>query len=334
MDNDKLIDVHSGFERVAKERGFYSKELMEQIAEKGTLHDFLDIPKDVRDVFITSHEVSPSEHIRIQAAFQKYTDNAVSKTVNFSNAATEEDIRLVYLESYRQGCKGVTIYRDGSRDGQVLSTGKTGSDSKTEATEETTEAKATQKENFISPRPRPKVTRGQTESVKTGCGNLYVTINECDEGKPFELFTQMGKSGGCASSQSEAIGRLVSLAFRCNIEPEKIVKQLSTISCHMPSWDHGVQIHSCADAIAKSIHLYLKKKKAQKELYGGDLLKEEAAKEPEVNITMTNKDFKADFASEGSVYASLTECPDCGSRSLEHVNGCDVCLSCGYSHCS
>ncbi len=329
MDNDKLVDVHSGFERIAKERGFYSKELMEKIAEKGTLHGFSDIPEDVRDIFVTSHEVSPNEHVRIQAAFQKYTDNAVSKTVNFSNSATEEDIKSVYLESYRQGCKGVTIYRDGSRDGQVLSTGKTGSDEKTT---EKTETNIPPKEQFITPRPRPKVTSGQTESVKTGCGNLYVTINECGEGKPFELFTQMGKSGGCASSQSEAIGRLVSLAFRCNIEPEKIVKQLSSISCHMPSWDHGVQIHSCADAIAKSIHLYLKKKKAKQELYGGDLLKEGTEK-PLPEVTMTNKDFKADFA-EDSVYASLTECPDCSSRSLEHVNGCDVCLSCGYSHCS
>ena len=134
----------------------------------------------------------------------------------------------------------------------------------------------------------------------------------------------MGKSGGCAASQSEAIGRLVSLAFRCNIEPEKIAKQLSSISCHKPSWDNGLQILSCADGIAKSIQLYVKSKENLKKA-GLD----NTAVKPQ---GMNNKEFKMEFE-EDSIYASLTACPDCGSHSLEHINGCDLCLSCGYSHC-
>jgi len=124
MDGTKLVEVNPIFERIAKERGFYSKELMEKIAEQGSLHDIDEVPADIRRIFVTAHDITPEDHIQMQAAFQSHTDNAVSKTVNFPNSATVKDVENVYMLAYKTGCKGVTIYRDGSRDEQVLSTGK------------------------------------------------------------------------------------------------------------------------------------------------------------------------------------------------------------------
>ena len=194
MDNDRLIEVNPMFEDVAVKQGFYGRELMGLIAEHGSVAGIDEVPEDVRRVFVTAHDIEPVWHILMQAAFQKYTDNAVSKTVNFSHDATAADVRAVYDLAFEMGVKGVTIYRDGSKDNQVLSTGKTG---KSGAAED-----AEVRRGEIEPRPRPAVTIGRTEKIKTGCGNLYVTIN-ADEHGLCEVFTQMGKSGGCASSQSE-----------------------------------------------------------------------------------------------------------------------------------
>ncbi|MCM8789590.1 MAG: vitamin B12-dependent ribonucleotide reductase, partial [Candidatus Omnitrophica bacterium] len=223
MDNDKLVEVEPLFEEVAKERGFYSRELMEQIAEKTSIQEIEKIPEDVRRIFVTAHDISPEWHIRMQAAFQKYVHNATSKTINFPNEATIEDIRKSYLLAYELGCKGLTIYRDKSRQEQVLNVGKSKEQKKTAVLDEP--------KREIAPRPRPEVIVGTTTKVATGCGNLYVTINVDEEGKPFELFTQMGKAGGCAASQLEALGRLVSLAFRAGVEVKAIMEQLRNIRC-------------------------------------------------------------------------------------------------------
>lgn len=287
LDNSKLIEVNEIFLRTAKKLDFYSDALMETIAKKGTVRGIEDVPLEVQRVFVTAHDITPEWHIRHQAAFQKYTDNAVSKTVNFPNDATPKDVEKVYLLAYKWGCKGVTIYRDGSRDEQVLSTGKTGST-----------------KNKIVPRKRPDLTNGATRFMKTGCGNLYVTINEDENGQLFEIFTHMGKAGGCAASQSEAIGRLVSLAFRSNIEPEEVIKQLKGISCHQPSWSEGGRILSCSDAIAKAI-----------EKFGQE----------EREINGNGKGNASDIVLIGA-------CPECGGT-VEHEGGCAVCHTCGFTKC-
>jgi ribonucleoside-diphosphate reductase alpha chain len=278
LEGTELVEVHPYFEELAKRRGFYSTELMRQIAQTGSIREFKEIPQDVRRLFVTAHEVSPQWHIRLQAAFQKYTDNAVSKTVNFPYQATAEDVRQVYLLAHEKGLKGVTIYRDGSRDQQVLSFG----------------AKLKEIE-YITPRPRPERTTGVTELTNTGCGKLYVTVNK-DELGFCEVFAQMGKTGGCASSQIESTGRLISLALRSGVKIDAIIKQITGIRCPSPIWQNGHQVLSCPDAIAKVL---------------ANVAQVEA---PAPTMTMAS-------------------CPDCGGA-IEHESGCLVCRSCGFSKCS
>ncbi|MBI4320454.1 MAG: vitamin B12-dependent ribonucleotide reductase [Chloroflexi bacterium] len=234
MDDDKLVEVHPIFEEHAKKEGWYSKELMEAVASRTSIQDIAEIPGELRALFVTAHDIAPEWHVRMQAAFQKYTDNAVSKTVNFRTSATKDDVTKTYWLAFREGCKGVTIYRDGSRQNQVLSVAKP---------EKLDVPK-------IVPRSRPTVTTGLTEKVNTGCGNLYITVNTDDEGI-CEVFAQMGKAGGCAAAQSEATSRLISLALRAGVEIESIVKQLKGIRCPSISLRDGNIILSCPDAISK-----------------------------------------------------------------------------------
>lgn len=289
MEGTKLIEVNPYFENVAKEWGFWSRDLMERIAEKGSIKEFQEIPREIKEIFVTAHDITPKEHIVMQAVFQKFVDNAVSKTVNFPSEAMPKDVEEVYLLAYNLGCKGVTVYRDGSREHQVLKKGKQEEKQRQEA------------EQKVVPKKRPEVINGTTRLMKTGCGNLYVTINEDGKGHPFELFTSMGKAGGCAASQSEAIGRLVSLAFRSNIIPEEIIKQLKGISCHEPAWHSGGRILSCSDAIAKAIEKY------------------------RVEGNKGNGD-------EHKVIMLMGACPECGGA-IERESGCFVCHNCGFTKC-
>jgi len=235
MDNDKLLEVNPYFEEVANDRRFYSRELMDEIAKKGSIKKFKQIPKDVRKVFVTAHDVSPDWHIRMQAAFQKYTDNAVSKTVNLPRDATVDDVKQVYNLAYELGCKGVTIYRDGSKENQVLS--------------------FTQKEKLNDKfmgavKKRPETLDGFTTRIKTGYGHLYVTVTEYDR-KPFEVFATIGKSGRSTTAKTEAIGRLASLALRAGVKVNDIVDQLKGIGGEYPVFQDGGLVLSIPDAIAR-----------------------------------------------------------------------------------
>jgi len=290
LDNSTLVEIHPQFEKMAQERGVFSAELMKKISSSGTIQGREEIPDAMQRLFVTAHDISPADHIRMQAAFQKHTDNAVSKTVNFPRQATFEEVREVYELAYQLGCKGVTIYRDGSRERQVLS--------KTKKAEKRAEGNGTGKKEV---RERPMALKGWTYRMTTGCGPLYVTINQ-DEAGLFELFTTIGKAGGCAASQSEAIGRMVSLAWRSGVPTKQVVKQLLDISCHSHSGFGENKIRSCADAVAKAIQLHL---------------------------SAPDKDEKVDnhpFLLKGA-------CPDCGGI-IEHEGGCSVCRACGFSECS
>jgi len=315
MDDDKLVEVHPIFERMAMDRGFYSKDLMETIAFHGTVKDLDEVPKEIAGLFITSHDVTPEWHLRMQAAFQKHVDNAVSKTVNFPNKATESDVEKSYMLAYHLGCKGVTIYRDGSREGQVLSTGSTGSSDENVPTAVKSE---------LHPKPRPRVISGKTVKVTTGCGNIYVTINEDEAGNPFEVFTAIGKAGGCAASQTESTGRLASLALRSGIGVDDVMSQLRGISCHQPAWERGGKVLSCADAIAKAFMSYQEDKEARSAQLS--LPVEDGT--PKLGTYSGGNGKKTNLVKHLAVGA----CPDCGG-SLEFAEGCLYCRSCGYSKC-
>ena len=303
MDNDHLVETHPYFEQVLRERGLYSKELMQKIAQEGTLAHIDEIPEDIRRVFVTAHDVSPEYHIRMQAAFQEYTDNAVSKTDNFCSSATTEDVRRVYDLAFDLGCKGVTIYRDGSRDAQVLNIGKV-NDGK--------EAPAPAPGNTIIPRPRPDVTQGVTQKIKIGCGNLYVTVNY-DKNGICEVFTNLGRAGGCPS-QSEATSRLVSMGLRSGLDVDVIIEQLRGIRCHSTIRRKDVKVLSCPDAIGRALETVAK---MQKTLAAGEGAACESVESNHDPITLQEP---------------VALCPECGEI-LEHEGGCNICRKCGYSKC-
>ena len=324
MDNTKLIEVHPYFQQVAEQRGFYNPELMNLIAQKGTIRGVPEIPEDVQQLFVTAHDIEPIWHIRMQAAFQKYTNNAVSKTVNLPAEATKDDARTIYMLAYKSGCKGVTIYRDKSREEQVLNKPSTPEGDQKKQGERQAKIK-------ISPRPRPQVIVGTTTKIATGCGNLYITINEDEQGQPFEVFMHMGKAGGCAMSQLEAIGRLLSLALRSGIEISSIVEQLRGIRCPSPSWEKGGRIFSCSDAIARAIE---KRAQSVKPVKDQGTAKSEPASRPEIEDSTQSGSAggtsKIDTMKKAANIVGV--CPDCGGA-LWHIEGCMVCKSCGYSKC-
>lgn len=313
LDNDELLEVHPLFEQMAKEGGFYSEELMEEIARKGTVRGIKGIPVDIQNLFSTAHDISPQWHVRTQAAFQEFTDNAVSKTVNFHNSATREEIEEVFILSYKLKCKGVTVYRDGSRDQQVLSKGEgkkeSGSKESTNGMQDFPEFLV----NKIVPRPRPDVTMGVTEKVKIGCGNLYISVNS-DEYGICEIFTNTGRDGGC-SSQSEATSRLISVALRSGISEKTIMDQLKGIRCPACIRRPGIKVTSCPDAISKAI------KKIGNFSYQQNKTEEETSATKEQKIEVDNLQ-----EATGGV------CPEC-NKSIRFESGCVVCTHCGYSKC-
>ncbi len=292
LEGEQLLEVNPLFEEMARKKGFYSEDLMRRIAESGTVRGLQDVPEEIQKVFVTAHDISPEWHVRMQAAFQKYTDNAVSKTVNLPHHATKEEVADVFFLAYKEGCKGITIYRDGSKDSQVLSV---------------TPRKGAPQAVTPAPRKRPGITRGFTKRVSTGCGHIYITVNS-DERGPCEVFSSLGKSGGCASAQLEAISRLISLALRSGIEPSSISKYLRGIRCPSIVWEDGHAVLSCPDAIGSVLE-------GCTQIGKGDAGNSNTHSEA---VTVTES------------YGG--QCPDCGNI-LVYQEGCHICHNCGYTKC-
>lgn len=323
MDDDKLVEVHPYFEKVAKDKGFYSEELMEKIAMEGSLAHIDEIPDDIKRVFVTAHDISPIWHIKMQSAFQKYVDNSVSKTVNFTKEATEEDVRNVYELAYKLGCKGVTIYRDGSRENQVLSTGN--------SLVGTVESNIN---STIKPRQRPSITQGMTEKVRVGCGNLYITVNY-DEMGICEVFTNVGRAGGCPS-QSEATARLISIALRSGMDVKEVIGQLKGIRCHSTlrqrAINKDIQVLSCPDAIGKALERVMNTCVDVNNPTINDIAMEIENEETDKKETKNDQNKQKIDANNSSLSQDEGVCPECG-RKVEHEGGCMICRSCGYSKC-
>lgn len=311
MDGTKLIYANKHLKKALQDAGIYNDELMERISTEGSLAHIDDIPDSIKKIFVTSHDITPEWHIRMQAAFQKYTDNAVSKTINFKNNASKEDIKMAYELAYETGCKGVTVYRDGSRQFQVLNVGKKINEEKDK--EPKNELKRT-------PRIRPVVTSGITQRIETGCGHMYVTINEDDRG-PCEMFIQMGKVGGCASAQLESQARLISLAMRADVNIDSIITQLKGIRCPSPMWNRGKLVTSCSDAVATALKNF-------RELAA----KNHKVKSCDCDVEDETISMKVQFENKGDADRTTSICPECGNT-LFHEEGCLKCQACGWSKC-
>ena len=352
-----MPDVNEDFVRMAREQGWYSQELMERIATEGHIH-FDEVPQEVQDIFVTSHDISPEWHVRMQAAFQEHTDSAISKTTNFAHEASREDVRAIYELAFDLGCKGVTVYRDGSRPMQVLSTGKTGKTEEpdTAATAELEQQLADAREEAHRlrvekealqtrlaeqdedararrhKRQRPAMLRGRTIKMNSPMGDLYVTINEDETGRPFEVFCTLGKAGGAAMADTEAIGRLASLALRSGIPITAVRDQLRGISCDRAVGVGAHKVLSAPDAIAQAIERYLAEQEGVQEellptpmsLAGGPL--------PVVQASGA-KPALGSYQATKLQHSFLGSCPECGSSQLAYEEGCVKCHVCGFSEC-
>ncbi len=375
-----MPDVNPEFVRRAKEGGWYSEELMSRIADEGHIH-FDEVPEDVQRIFVTAHDVTPEQHIRMQGAFQEHTDSAISKTCNFPSSATEEDVRKIYDLAYELRCKGVTVYRDGSRDEQVLSTGKTAKevrDRKGEApsqipsqtlepvaveadvadelaglleslksenrelelenhelaqTVERKDSRIAELEGgamrLTGKRQRPAVLRGHTRRIESPLGAMHVTINEDEQGRPFEVFVALGKTGGAAMADAEAIGRLISLALRSGISLRDVHKQLRGISSDRAVGLGPNKVLSGPDAIAQVIEKYLEEKDGIQQSL--PIQEVGHAKKANGGTQAAGRPVIARYE-ESAARLFIGVCPDCGS-SMAFEEGCAKCYACGYTEC-
>ncbi|MDN5347376.1 MAG: ribonucleoside-diphosphate reductase alpha chain [Clostridia bacterium] len=306
-----------------------ARRIIDDIAAGKKVKEISQLPEEIRRVFVTALEIAPEWHVRMQAAFQAFTDNAVSKTVNFPPEATPDDVRKVYLLAYELGCKGVTVYRTGSREKEVLVTGA--------------RPKETAKKSKIYPRPRPKRTIGVTEQVKTGCGKMYITVNYDQEGL-IETFITTGSSGGC-SGFTEGVSRLISLALRANIAPEAIIDQLTSVSCpnylRRRATDKTIIGKSCPDIIGRVLAQELKAWNAKGLTSQSDFteltrtaLDSAWSTLQEISATHENDRIirvPAQDSVEEAILIKQGICPECGSQ-LHFQEGCVSCR-CGFNKC-
>ncbi|NLW46620.1 MAG: vitamin B12-dependent ribonucleotide reductase [Firmicutes bacterium] len=323
MDNDRLIEVNQTFERIAKKEGFYSEELIESIAEQGSLAGIEAVPDEWRGVFVTAHDIEPEWHIRMQAAFQKNTDNAVSKTINFAREATPNQVAEAYLLAYKLGCKGLTVYRDGSLDNQPMQM----MEKKSEDGQSAGEAHLSYGEwGHILPIKRPKRLTGVTDGKQTPEGNLYLTLN-LNDNHPFELFAQIGKAGSDISAFTEAIARLISLAFRCGVDPDAVADELIGIGGSRFVGFGPNRVRSVPDAIGQFLSEYLSK--LSQNGLPVDTPQLELGLSETAPAASGNRE--TEKPKNGKIRFNL--CPVCGMYTFGFFEGCAKCISCGHSEC-
>jgi ribonucleoside-diphosphate reductase alpha chain len=359
-----MPDVNEDFVALAKQEGWYTEALMQQIAAVGDIH-FDQVPAKWQRIFVTAHDVTPEWHIQMQAAFQEFTDSAISKTCNFANDATEDYVEKIYRYAYKLGCKGVTVYRDGAREMQVLSTGSTakkvqaqaatmgsavsapgastGADALAEALGRLAELEAelgrtraqlhdAEAENLQrrAKRSRPDLLKGATRRIETPLGTMYVNITEDDKGQPFEVFISLGKAGGALMADVEAIGRLISLALRSGIPMREVYRQLRGISSDRVVGLGPNKVLSVPDAIGIAIEKWMQEKQGiQQDLLGGVAGPSALAPAREA---VAGPEGVAGLRAGGVEQAFIGACPDCGSQ-LAFIEGCAKCHVCGFSEC-
>jgi ribonucleoside-diphosphate reductase alpha chain len=361
-----MPDVNEDFVAIARKEGWYSVELMERIAREGHVN-FPEVPANWQRVFVTANAIPAEWHVRMQAAFQENCDSAISKTTNFSHTATKEDVRAIYEMAYDMKCKGVTVYRDGSRDAQVLSTGATAkataerdkpatsSENRREVgelmgqmAEKEAEVERLRRALFDSEaenlqrrakRSRPDKLRGTTHRLETPLGTMFVNITEDDKGQPFEVFITLGKAGGSAMADAEAMGRLISLALRSGIPIMEVHKQLRGISSDRAVGLGPNKVLSVPDAIGIALEQWWRDKQGvQQELMGGQPMPATSSGSvPEAMVVRSvgqsgGQQAEMSFQAYNGGETFMGTCPDCSSQ-LEYAEGCVKCHVCGFSEC-
>jgi len=313
--------------RVKKNDGF-GREFNEYKVYHPIIEKLFGGDENLPDYVVTAHNIDPYFRVKMQGVIQKYIDSSISSTVNLKADIQEDTVADIYMTAYKAGLKGITVYREGSREGILI----TDEDKKEETTESLNDNKTTraseQKEK--RPRIRPNTTVGSTRRIRTGEGTLYITINE-DENGLCEVFTTIGKAGGNAAAQSEAISRLISLALRSGVDPNAIIKQLKGISGPNPTWEDGRLILSTPDAIGKSLDDYLNENPESRVSGVGDSEDEDSRKSP-ITMATTEEVTKHNNEVTDFTFKNISTCPDCGS-SVMHEGGCVTCPSCGFSKC-
>jgi len=357
-----MPDVNEDFVAVAKREGWYSENLIERIAKEGHIH-FDEVPEKWRRVFVTAHDITPEWHVRMQAGFQENCDSAISKTTNFPHAATRDDVRAIYELAYDLKCKGVTVYRDGSRDNQVLSTGATAQasasrDEKSDRREmgelqgtiaEMTAEMERLKQSLYDAeaenlqrrvkRSRPDRLRGTTIRKETPLGTMFVNITEDEKGQPFEVFINLGKAGGAAMADAEAMGRMISLALRSGIPLREVHKQLRGISSDRAVGLGPNKVLSVPDGIGIALEEWTREKQGvQQELLSAANAAAQAPRAtPETikaasDVAAAQAQMQMGFDTYSNSDGFMQTCPDCGSQ-LELAEGCAKCHVCGFSEC-
>ena len=275
--------------------------------------------ENLPDYVITAHNIDPYFRVKMQGVIQKYIDSSISSTVNLPGDVSVETVADIYMTAYKAGLKGITVYREGAREGVLITDAKTNEEK--EIQESTSNKSAEKIRERAEPRFRPNTTLGRTRRIRTGEGTLYITVNE-DEHGLCEVFTAIGKAGGNAAAQSEAISRLISLALRSGINPESIVKQLKGISGPNPTWEDGRLILSTPDAIGKALDDYLKNRTQKK-----------SKDEPKfTHFTIANEAETHGKNIQDYTLKNISSCPDCGGP-VQFQSGCVTCTGCGYSKC-
>lgn len=343
MDGTELVEVNRFFKKALEEAGVYSDDLLRRIATCGSVQGFDEVPEKIRRIYVTAQDISPEWHVKVQAACQKFTDNAISKTINFGNSATIEDVENAYINAFKLNCKGITVYRDGSRNIQVITTG-TSQDKKDN--ENAIEAQTIISTGIrIIPRERPDVIHGYTYRIQTAYGKLFVTINDDEDGEPFEIFSHLGKAGGFFAAKAEAICRLISLALRAGIDPQEVVDQIKGIRGPTPTWgEDGKMILSLPDAIAQLLERHMNREQPNLDLN----FKPAEAKTPDEQKIAESMEAANAFTppiQEEKIHEAMTNqksladmgeapaCQECGAM-LQFTEGCLKCGVCGYSKCS
>lgn len=317
----------TSYKRRVKQNDGYGKSFDEYKVYHPLIGELFGSDENLPEYVVTAHNIDPFFRVKMQGVIQKYIDSSISSTVNLAENITIETVADIYMAAYKAGLKGITVYREGSREG-ILITEKNESNNETAKQtapvkqEVPTQIEIQEKEQtFVkkAPRNRPVLTSGSTRRIRTGEGSLYITINE-DENGLCEVFTTIGKAGGNAAAQSEAISRLISLALRSGIDPYAIVKQLKGISGPNPTWEEGRLILSTPDAIGKALDDYLKHRDSNGE------------SDHQIQFTMATPQETEQRNVKDFTVKNIVTCPDCGD-SVYHQSGCVTCSSCGFSKC-